>query len=340
MIVYKICYRKRGILILIGGWKRKRMKKVSLIIPIYNAQEYLKECLESAVAQTYKNMEIICIDDGSTDGSGGILDSFADRYDNIVAVHQSNKGESAARNVGLSIASGDYIAFMDCDDWIESHMYETLVNMIEKNNVDMAASSWTKEFPTYTAEMKNSEDIVPGVIGQEELMYYVYRRDAYQGFAYMWNKLYRRSVIYGNGENPLMFSEDLRLGGDVLYLARILLNTKSAVYTPENFYHYRQRKVSGCHTDDIEKRMDWLKAYEVVIDLFEHTEVKEEILIWVKRFLAYHSSNVAELSFQQGNRSALVRCQEIMRQYGNDYRITNEMYPDRVARYNKILEYQ
>ena len=114
-------------------------KKVSLIIPVYNTEkQYLQKCLESAIAQTYSNMEIILVDDGSTDGSADLVDEFAGKDHRVLVIHQQNGGESNARNTGLRAACGDYIAFMDCDDFIEPQMYEQLVQALEENDADMA----------------------------------------------------------------------------------------------------------------------------------------------------------------------------------------------------------
>ena len=148
-----------------------------MIIPIFNAREYLEKCLESAVSQDCENMEIICVDDGSTDGSGHILDDFARKYGKIVAIHQENGGESNARNRGLSAASGEYIGFMDCDDWIEPDMYSRLRDALETYDVDMAASGWSKEFPEQSIVAGNRGQVKHGVINQKELLKYVYYRD-------------------------------------------------------------------------------------------------------------------------------------------------------------------
>lgn len=313
------------------------MKKISVIIPVYNTEKYLEKCLSSAVNQTYKNLEIICINDGSTDHSGKIVDEFAKKDTRIIAIHQSNHGESHARNQGLKVATGGYIAFMDCDDWIEPQMYETLVNILEKNNVDIAASSWYKDSDNKSQFMENRLPVVQGKFDQYQLMQYVYRRDDYQGFAYMWNKLYKREVIYSEVNNqPILFNETLKLGGDVLYVADVLLKTASAIYLEQAFYHYRQRSSSGCHTENICKRLDWLRAYEIVIEKFQKENISENILIWVKGFLAYHSSNVAELAYHIDDKATLDKCQEIMKKFHEEYLVTNDKYPDRIERYKKI----
>ena len=316
------------------------MKKISLIIPIYNTQEYLSKCLGSAVAQDYKNIEIICVDGGSTDGSSRILNEFADKHKNIIAIHQKNGGESNARNRGLSAASGDYIGFMDCDDWIEPDMYSKLCGMLESYNVDMAVSGWIKEFPKKSIAAKNQRQVRTGVIDQSELLRYTYRRDEYQGFAYMWNKLYRREVLYSKDKRLLKFDEDLRLGGDILYLAQVLMNVKSAVYMDEFFYHYRQRAESGSHSRNAEARLDSLKAYDYVIALFEEHLVEEEVMKLVKRFQVYHSTNIAEIAFQNRDKNALDVCHRYMVRYKEEYMETNQGHPERTARFYNILKYE
>ena len=121
------------------------MRKVSVIVPVYNTQKELGRCLYSIQNQTYKNLEIICIDDGSTDGSEDIVDIFAKEDKRFTVVHQKNMGESGARNVGLKIATGDIIAFCDCDDWIESDTYEALMKEMDQYDLDISAGGWMKE---------------------------------------------------------------------------------------------------------------------------------------------------------------------------------------------------
>lgn len=311
------------------------MKKVSIIIPVYNTKKYLKRCLDSVKNQTYKNLEIICVDDGSTDSSEIIVDDYAKLDDRFIVIHKENGGESSARNTGLQVSSGDYIGFMDCDDWIELDMYEVLVNSIEKYNVDMAAASWFKSYDDKEISMVNNKTVKSGIIDRDWLLQYIYERDAYQGFAYMWDKLYKRDILTKDN-NILLFDEQLKLGGDVLYLAQAAINAKSAVYIPRCMYHYYQRNTSGCHTVDLNKRTDWLKAYFKVIELFENNKVSGDILSYVKRFLAYHTSNVAELAYNQEDVQVLRYCQNIMKKYENEYISLNVQYPERVKRYKDI----
>ena len=135
------------------------MKKISIIVPIYNTKNELSRCLSSICNQTYQNLEIICVDDGSSDGSEKIVDKFAKQDSRIVVIHQLNAGESNARNVGLRKATGDYIAFCDCDDWIDNDMYQILTDVMEKEDLDIVASGWYKETnecgQQQTEEIKN-----------------------------------------------------------------------------------------------------------------------------------------------------------------------------------------
>lgn len=171
------------------------MKKISVIIPVYNTPNELSRCLESIIGQTYHNLEIICIDDGSTDGSEQIVDKYADLDKRIRAIHKTNGGESSARNAGLEMATGQYIAFCDCDDWLDLDMYEVLAEILENERVDIVAAGWYKEFSGESRQIINELPVNKSVFGRKELLTYLYMRDSYRGFAYMWDKLYTRRLV-------------------------------------------------------------------------------------------------------------------------------------------------
>lgn len=313
------------------------MKKISVIIPVYNAEKYVLRCLDSICGQTYNNIEIICIDDGSSDNAGKLLDKYAERDSRIIVRHQANRGESNARNKGLELATGDYFGFMDCDDWIEADMYESLIKCAEQEKLDIVASSWFKDDDNSSVKINNKLPVNSEVFGRDEFLKYIYKRDYYRGFAYMWNKLYKREVLMDNRGNMLKFDEQLRLGGDVLFLAETAVRTKRAKYVDKAFYHYYQRNESGCHTKDLTKMRDWIKAYEKTIELMKQNAVPEEILNYIKRFMAYHSSNAAEMAIEQKNDKYKIEFQEIMRQYKTEYTDLNVEYPQRIVRYENIL---
>lgn len=318
-------------------------KKVSIIIPVYNTAGYLERCLESAVSQTYQNMEIICVDDGSTDGSEKIVDAFAKKDSRIIAIHQKNRGESNARNNGLRIATGDYIGFMDCDDWIEPDMYECLVKALEDENADMAIAGFYRDFedidkPRITVQ--NEKAVDPKVFEGKQLLRYLYERDAYRTFAYIWDKLYRREVIYNAPDGMILFDESMKLGGDVLYLAQCALNTKRAVYLDRTFYHYLQRDSSGCHIPDLTRKRDNIRAYRIVQKKFEEHNVELLVMDYIKRILVYHSSYMAELAYKLQDKDTLEESQKLMREYEHEYLRLNAGKTEWIKRFTEILKYQ
>ena len=316
------------------------MKTVSLIIPVYNTAGYLEKCLQSALEQTYPAMEIICIDDGSTDGSDRIADELAKSDSRLHVIHQENVGISGARNRGLLQSTGDYIAFMDSDDWIEKDMYARLVESIEQSGADLAASGWIYENGDDRYEVTNAKKLDSNIFGRDQLIEYLYERDSYRAFAYMWDKLYKRELIFSRDRQELKFDESLRRGEDVLFLGEIALRTKKAVFLESAFYHYRRRMDSETHSLSIEKSIEHLSAYIRLISLFSKENVPAYALDMVKRFLAYHCSNAAELAYRQKKSLELSYCQRIMKQYQNEYEKLNQNRPDWISRYRKIIDYK
>ena len=119
------------------------MAKISIIIPVYKVEQYLPECLDSVINQTYKNLEIICVDDGSPDNSGKILDEYASKDNRIKVIHKENGGVSSARNAGLDIATGDWISFVDADDYIASDFYDKLIGSSKDGEADVVQCGYT-----------------------------------------------------------------------------------------------------------------------------------------------------------------------------------------------------
>jgi len=172
------------------------MDVISVIIPVYNVEQYLHRCLDSLIAQTYGNIELIIINDGSTDGSGRICDEYAVKDSRIRVIHQSNNGLSAALNTGLKKATGNYIGFVDSDDWIESDMYEVLYTAITSKSVPISIAGFYITSDTESVPMINAKTIPGGVISTKDILLYPLKRDDYRGFCgYVWNKLYSAEII-------------------------------------------------------------------------------------------------------------------------------------------------
>jgi glycosyltransferase involved in cell wall biosynthesis len=316
-------------------------KKISIIIPVYNTVLYLRKCLESVCKQTYKNIEIICVDDGSNDGSEKIVDEFACNDARVIAVHKENHGESSARNVGLQRCTGDYIGFMDCDDWIELEMYETLIDALEKNQVDMVACGYCIDTDTTSCRAMNRMPVIKKVFNQHQMMKYVYCRDDYRGVTgYIWCKLYTKEVLQDSCGQWILFDENLKIGGDILYFSEVALNTQRAIYINASFYHYYQRRTSTYHSNDEEMWVDILRVYQMVIENFMKKKIAKDIFVWLKRFLVYRAELVAEMAYHNRNQQVLQYSTNLMRQYQNEYLQTNQQYPERIRQYYTIVDYK
>ena len=208
---------------------------ISIIAPVYNIQEYLSQCLTSICNQTFPDLEIIVVNDGSTDGSGKICDKFALKDPRIRVIHQANKGVSAARNAGLQMAQGDYLAFVDGDDWIESDMYELLLEQLVKQEADIAVCSHYKD-----KGGKSKARYQSGAI------HALTRNDALKALAqdkwlrnYVWDKLYKRQLFENLTFPEGCIYEDLAINYQLFFRA----NKVVVVDTPK--YHYVLRQGSA-----------------------------------------------------------------------------------------------
>lgn len=313
------------------------MEKLSVIIPVYNTKNELVECLNSICNQTYRNLEIICVDDGSTDGSEKIVDYYARKDSRIHVIHQENAGESNARNRGLQVATGDYITFCDCDDWLDNDMYETMMGVIRQDHLDMMCVSRYEDDGIQSKEIKNIKTVTKEVFGQEQLLEYLYIRDHYRGFAYIWDKIYKKSILERQDGKSIVFDENIKLGADAIFLAEVSLNANRIKYIDRCFYHYRIREKSGCHVKDLSKKNDWIQSYKIIIELFQMNEVDKRILDYVKRFMVYHCTNFVEIAVEQNEVQIKKEFQEIMKEYEKEYIELNYEYPDRIERFNKLL---
>lgn len=226
--------------------------KISVIVPVYNVEHFLSECVDSIINQRYNNLEILLIDDGSTDKSGEICDKYSKKDSRIKTIHQSNKGLSGARNAALDIASGDYITFVDSDDIIESDMVSTMVNYIE-DGIDIVACQ-LKRINENGENLKNVVDlnINKKITGTSEIM------KAYQVYNDIdtpaCGKLYKRSLF-----DNVRFPEN-KIHEDVFTTYRILSLCNSLVVLSNSYYGYRVRSNSITQSQFKEKNMDLLEA--------------------------------------------------------------------------------
>ncbi len=207
-------------------------EKISVIIPVYNVKPYLARCLDSIISNTYRNLEIICIDDGSTDGCGAILDIYAQQDLRIMVIHQENRGVSAARNSGMNVATGVFISFIDADDWIHPQYFEILMYIQKKKNYDLVCCEYQKiseKQPFTNLERVDINEICLDLVG-------IYQRFAPKTL--VWGKLFRRRIVEGK-----RFIEKMNCSEDVAYNALVMKDCPDInaciVTTPLYFYYNR-----------------------------------------------------------------------------------------------------
>lgn len=204
---------------------------ISVIIPVYNVENYLEETIKSVIEQTYQNLEIIIIDDGSTDNSARICDQFAALDKRVQVIHQENKGQATARNVGIDCAQGEWIAFLDSDDKIDASMYETLLSLAHEYDADISSCA-TKLFMSNSAKNSdqkqsvyrkelNESEIIKGFLTQHEVRFEI------------WNKLWKRSIVGDARFIPNQISEEV-------HWDRLLFSKVSKIaYTNAQLHYYR-----------------------------------------------------------------------------------------------------
>ena len=232
--------------------------KVSIIVPVYNTEKYICKCLESLIAQTLKEIEIICVNDGSTDNSLKILNYYQNKDLRIKIVNQKNSGPGKSRNTGIKIAKGDFIGFVDGDDWVDKNYFEKLYNAAIKYNCEISAGDFYRQ----------------GKILKTKKLNYKYMKAFYtptekinQAFIpkhnYVWNKIYKREKLLSMPFPENCYYEDMR------WLIKIIYNLNGFVTVPNTFYYYRKNQGSIVTQKTIKHQQD-CKLAEKEIQNFLH----------------------------------------------------------------------
>lgn len=233
-------------------------KLVSVIIPAYNIEDYIGRCLDSIISQTYKNLEIIVVDDGSRDYTGEILDNYAKKDRRIKVIHKENGGVSSARNKGIEAAEGDYIGFIDGDDLIEPEMYKTLVDLLEEENADIAHCGYQMVFPdridyyhnTGKKKIQTTEEGLKDLLSGEMIE---------PGLV---NKLYKKELI-----KNCRLNETVKINEDLLMNYQLFKLSQKSVYYDITPYSYMIRSSSDTGANSlITKREDSLRVLNQIKD--------------------------------------------------------------------------
>ena len=284
---------------------------ISVIVPVYNVEKYLRRCIDSILNQTYQNLEIILIDDGSTDNSGAICDEYIKKDNRILVIHQENKGLAGARNSGLDIAKGKYIGCVDSDDYIHPEMYERLYNLIVSTNTDMAVCGY---HPIYSSDYKlypmGDADIE--IHTNTEAMEKLYEPFCQIYWVEAWNKLYSRWIF-----DKIRYPEGINFEDNYIY-HRILETVKTIVYTHERLLYYYQREDSIMRENYSLKKLDELKSYEDRAKFFEqkgYDYLKEKAYIaWLERLTSHYEKLYSLENTDKYRKSIKIQVKEILTQ--------------------------
>lgn len=266
---------------------------VNIIVPVYNVEKYLDKCLESITAQTYKEIAVILVEDGSSDNSWEICDKWA-KYDNRVqAIHMQHRGVSAARNVALKMCTGEYIAFVDADDYIETFMIEKLVQtMNESKKIDAVFGGYNeiddKSGKVLRKIIPNEHGIVDRDTGVAQIF------GDYSPM--LWNKLFRRKIIMVES----LFDEELCIGEDELWMIQILERADNIALLNIPIYNYRNRQESASKDFSLSPaRLTELDSQKKVLkNIYDYGS--EELVVLAQKRMYYSGQKIMKIAFYEG----------------------------------------
>ena len=254
---------------------------ISIVVPVFKVEKYLDRCLESIVNQTYKNLEILVVDDGSPDSSPAICDKWAAADERIRVIHKKNEGVGIARNTALDTANGEYIGFVDGDDYCFANMYSVLYKNLTENDADISMCSYYEDdveidsVPEHTVsvEVKAASEYMPDLC------------TAQYGLGLLWNKLYKKETVAGLHMPPLVCSQDLP------YNYEAFKRAQKVVFSTQQLYFYRNRKTSTTKTTFKAGAFDAIKSRKIILD---GEKDNPELLPYAIK--GYVSSNLVVLS--------------------------------------------
>ena len=241
---------------------------ISVIVPVYNCEMYLNQCVESIINQTYSNLEIVLVDDGSTDDSGKICDEYSEKDHRVVVLHTVNGGAASARNKGLNVAKGEYITFVDSDDWIESDMYHSMLELLKNNSADVAKVGFIKEYENNSSIVLGNE--YDGIyLKDEAVKKFLYHENEFCGG--VWDKLYKKELF-----DKVRFPENY-ITEDYYVNALIFCKLNSIAVSSKAYYHYRMQNDSVCHQPVNSHTFDEIETAKKLIEFYKENDVAKKI---------------------------------------------------------------
>lgn len=269
---------------------------VSVIVPIYNVETYLKRCINSIINQTYRNLEIILVNDGSSDKSAEICDEFQQKDRRIKVIHKENGGLVSARKAGIQIASGVYVTHLDSDDWIEPDMYEELVCLIVQNDADIITSGLYRDYQN--GSIKVFDNLPEGIYDVKRLEKEILPELIYTGTFFktginihICNKLFRRELAL---DNQLKINDYVKTGEDAAFIYPCVIDAKKIIITHKCFYHYCIRPDSMMGTGYRNELLGFRYVYEVIKDKIDQYGKYTKILETQLNFLMLYELLIKE----------------------------------------------
>lgn len=250
------------------------MKKVSIIIPIYNDEKHLKKCIESVMRQSYENIEIILINDGSMDKSIEICQYYVRENERIILLNQKNQGVSTARNNALAICSGEFITFVDADDYLEEDAIEHYLNVQAKKDADLVIADFN--WVSKDSKVKNHKDGINLILNINDALKILFNDNYFQGF--VWNKFFKRQILR---DYNIKFNEDIALGEDLLFVSKYIVHCKTIIYNKEAIYNYFINQEGAVRRTFNEKYLTLLDALDDITKVIEHLDKRTKDLFYV-----------------------------------------------------------
>lgn len=283
------------------------MAKVSIIVPVYQVENYIRQCIDSILNQTFRDFELILVDDGSRDNSGAICDEYARRDARIRVLHTENRGAAAARNVGLDNAGGEYVAFVDSDDYIAENMIDRMYQAIRNAEYDLVICNFLHIFPEEKDDFSPEiSDINMEISGRTVLAQQKNQKN-YGLWTVVWNKLYKKSVL-----GHLRFPEG-KFFEDEFFSDQLYLRCGSILVLPDVLYYYRVWGDSTMNTQKTRNYLDLIDAFRMRIGLYQEQELPVDAIYKILIFMLEPYSNCAAAHLQGEDRKRLEQSREFIR---------------------------
>lgn len=306
------------------------MDLISVVVPIYNVEKYMVRCIDSIINQTYRNLEIILVDDGSLDNSGKICDEYKNKDDRIKVIHKKNGGLSDARNKGLDISNGKYILFIDSDDYIHKNMIEILYNNLISTNADISICKFKIIYDEINNE--NEDEFTNQIeVFDKKSVFQNFFNDKSLETIVAWNKLYKKE-LFDTIRYPFG-----KIHEDEYVIHHLLYKTEKVVYTTAELYYYIKREGSITAKKSSKRIMDKMEAYRDRVDFYR----EKDMMAYYKRFAYWYCWLCREQKYLLNKDSEYkLYKQKLNNEFNQIYVELKEEFKNKKKKYIKLYMYK